>query len=310
MKGSIKFSKEQNCSIIFSKAKLSKEMEKIEELIEDFQKREITEHFIYRKIAKGVNGNNRKVLEKIADDELSHYRKFREYSKKDLKPDKFFIFLYSLIFRFFGLTFTIKIMERNEEKAQRNYSNLLEEFPELKTIIDEEERHEKKLISMINEERLNYVGSMVLGLNDALVELTGALAGLSFAIQKTHFVAIAGLITGIAASLSMMSSEYLSKKSEGDKNPLKASLYTGIAYIIAVLLLVIPFFIFKRYLIALLFSLINVVIIIFIFTFFISVTKELDFKKRFFEMIFISFGVAGISFIIGIGLRKIIGIDI
>ncbi len=285
-------------------------MKKLEDLIEDFKEREITEHFIYKKIAKNLKGDNRKVLEAISEDELRHYQKFKEYSRKDSKPNKFFIFLYSLLFRMFGLTFTIKIMGRNEEKAQRNYSNLIARFPEFKTILDEEERHERELISMINEERLNYVGSMVLGLNDALVELTGALAGLSFAIQKTHVVAVAGLITGIAASLSMMSSEYLSKKSEGEQNPLKASLYTGIAYIIAVILLVIPFFIFKRYLIALLFSLVNVVIVIFIFTFFISVTKELDFKKRFLEMIFISFGVAGISFIIGLGLRRIIGIDI
>lgn len=285
-------------------------MKEIEDVIENFQKREITENFIYRKVAKNVNEDNRKVLKTIADDELRHYHKFKEYSGKDSKPNKFFILLYSLLFRVFGLTFTIKIMERNEEKAQRNYSKLLERFPEFKTLIDEEERHEKELMSMINEERLNYVGSMVLGLNDAIVELTGVLAGLSFAIQKTRVVAIAGLITGIAASLSMMSSEYLSKKSEGGENPLKSALYTGIAYIIAVILLVMPFLIFNRYLIKILFLLTNVVILIFIFTFFISVTKELDFKKRFLEMILISFGVAGISFIIGLGLRKIIGIEI
>lgn len=285
-------------------------MKRVEDLIEIFQKREITEHFIYRKIAKNVRGDNRKVLETIADEELKHYYKFKEYSGKDLKPNRFFILLYSLLFRVFGLTFTIKIMERNEEKAQRNYSHLLAGFPEVKTILDDEERHEEELISMINEEKLNYVGSMVLGLNDAIVELTGALSGLSFAIQKTHIVAVAGLITGIAAALSMMSSEYLSKKSEGGENPSKAALYTGIAYIIAVILLVMPFFIFSRYLIAILFLLVNVVVIIFIFTFFISVAKELDFKKRFLEMILISFGVAGISFIIGFGLRKMIGIDI
>lgn len=285
-------------------------MRRVENLMKRFQKREITEHFIYRKLAKNVRGDNRKVLETIADEELKHYYKFKEYSGKDLKPNKFFILLYSLLFRVFGLTFTIKIMERNEEKAQRNYSHLLAGFPEIKTILDEEERHEEELISMINEEKLNYVGSMVLGLNDALVELTGALAGLSFAIQKTHIVAVAGLITGIAAALSMMSSEYLSKKSERGENPSKAALYTGIAYIIAVILLVMPFFIFSRYLIAILLLLINVVVIIFTFTFFISVAKELDFKKRFLEMVLISCGVAGISFIIGLGLRKIIGIDI
>lgn len=285
-------------------------MKHIEDLIINFQRSELTEHFIYKKFAKYMNEKNRKVLEKIASDELKHYQKWKEYSKKDLNPKKFFIFLYTFIFKIFGVTFSIKIMERNEEKAQKNYSHLLKEFPEIETILKEEEEHEKELISMINEEKLNYIGSMVLGLNDALVELTGVLAGLSLAIQKTQVVGIAGLITGISASLSMMSSEYLSKKSEGDKNPFKASIYTGIAYITAVFLLVLPFFILKKYLIALFFSLINAVIIILIFTFFISVTKELNFRKRFLEMIAISFGVALISFLIGLALRNIIGIDI
>ena len=35
---------------------------------------------------------------------------------------------------------------------------------------------------MINDERLQYISSMVLGINDALVELTGAPAGFTFAL--------------------------------------------------------------------------------------------------------------------------------
>ncbi|MGQ9618844.1 MAG: VIT1/CCC1 transporter family protein [Candidatus Aminicenantia bacterium] len=282
----------------------------IEKLLLSFQKTELTEHYIYVFLSKFSKDKNKEILQKIAEDELRHYKVWRDYSKKDLKPNKFIMFLYKIIFRILGLTFVIKIMERNEEKAQKKYSFLLKEFPEIKRIIEDEEAHEKELISLIDEERLNYVGSMILGLNDALVELTGTLAGLSFALQKTEVVGIAGVITGISASFSMMSSEYLSKKSEGEKNPLKASFYTGIAYIFTVLLLVIPFFIFKKYTIALLFSIINVVLIISIFTFFVSVTKELNFKKRFVEMAFISLGVAGISFLIGLALRSFLGIDI
>ncbi|MDI6704563.1 MAG: VIT1/CCC1 transporter family protein [bacterium] len=82
---------------------------------------------------------------------------------------------------------------------------------------------------------------MVLGLNDALVELTGALAGFTFALQNTRVVAMAGLITGVAASLSMTTSEYLSTKSEGGaKSPFKASVYTGSAYVLTVMFLIFP----------------------------------------------------------------------
>ena len=47
---------------------------------------------------------------------------------------------------------------------------------------------------------------MVLGLNDALVELTGTIAGLTFVLTNTTLIAMAGIITGIAATLSMAAS--------------------------------------------------------------------------------------------------------
>ena len=85
---------------------------------------------------------------------------------------------------------------------------------------------------MLDEERLQYVGSVVLGMNDALVELTGSLAGFTFAMQNTRLIALAGLIIGISATFSMASSEFLSVKSEGRTDALKSCLYTGIAYLL------------------------------------------------------------------------------
>lgn len=131
-------------------------------------------------------------------------------------------------------------------------------------------------------------------------------------MQNSKVIGLAGLIMGVAASLSMCASEYLSQKSEADadKNPIKASLYTGIAYVLAVIVLVWPFFVFSSYIIALLISLLGAVGIIYIFTFFISVVQETDFKKNFTEMLAISMGVAFISFLVGLFARKSLGIDI
>ena len=158
---------------------------------------------------------------------------------------------------------------------------------------------------MIDEERLKYVGSVVLGLNDALVELTGALAGLTFALQNPRLVATAGFITGIAASLSMAASEYLSTKSEGEgKDPVKSCIYTGIAYVLTVLVLILPFLLLNNLYLSLSITLSSAILIIFIFTFYISVAKGLPFKKRFFEMALISIGVASLSFIIGLFVRR------
>jgi len=151
-----------------------------------------------------------------------------------------------------------------------------------------------------------------LGLNDALVELTGTLAGLTFAFQNSQLISLAGLITGIAASLSMGASEYLSTKSEGGegKNPGRASLYTTIAYILTVFFLISPYFLIPDYFLALAVTIINAVIVIFVFTFYTSVAKDLPFRKRFFEMAAISLGIAGLTFLIGIAMRIFLGINI
>jgi len=276
-----------------------------------FQKNEITEHHVYRRLARRVKGENRRVLERISQDELRHYHVWRELSGQDVSPCRWRIFFYTLVAWVLGLTFAIKIMERHEDEAEKAYAQMVKDVPQAEEILKDEFEHEKLLVGMIREERVAYVGSMVLGLNDALVELTGSLAGLTFALQKTKVIGMAGVIMGIAATLSMMASEYLSQKSEGgDKNPFKASFYTGLAYLFTVFLLVAPYFIFSHYLLALLVAVTDAVIVIYLFSFFVSVVKDEDFKGRFIEMLVISMGVAVVSFAIGLLARRFLGVDI
>ncbi len=276
------------------------------------QKSEITEFFLYRKLAKATrNSQNENVLQAIAKDELKHYRYWKSYTKKKVQPSLFGIFFYYWLSRLFGLTFGIKLMERKEVNAQKVYVFLANDFPEIQNVIDDENSHEQELISLIDEERLKYIGSVVLGLNDALVELTGTLAGLTFALQNTRLIALAGLIAGIAASFSMAASEYLSTKSEeSEQNPLKSSLYTGIAYIFTVFFLVIPFLILENYYFCLAWTIVNAILIILVFNFYISVAKDLPFGKRFSEMTLISLGVAVLSFGVGYLVRIFLGIDL
>ncbi|MBD3272493.1 MAG: rubrerythrin family protein, partial [Elusimicrobia bacterium] len=160
-------------------------------------------------------------------------------------------------------------------------------------------------------EKLQYMGSIILGLNDALVEFTGALAGFTFALQNSRLIGLTGLIMGLSASLSMAASEYLSTKSEGDeRNPIKASFYTGTAYIITVFILVTPYLLIQDHYLALIMALISAVFLILIFTFYYSMIKDIPFKKRFLEMFFLSMGVAVISFMIGLLVRKILHVDL
>ena len=277
-----------------------------------FQLNEITEHQIYSRLARVVKSpRNRKVLEKIAADELKHSRVWRKYTGEEVAPDSLKVWFYYTVSRIFGLTFGIKLMEQGEESAQKSYAKLKGKIKEINTFIADENAHEKALINLIDEESLQYAGSVVLGLNDALVELTGALAGLTLAFQNTRLIALSGLITGIAAALSMATSEYLSTRSEDtEKNPLKSAIYTGFAYIITVAILILPYLLLDNYYVCLAVTLTAAVLIIAAFNYYVSVVKDEPFRARFLEMALLSLGVATLSFILGYFIRSALGVNI
>ncbi len=277
-----------------------------------FQRNEITEHEIYSRLAASTDDpENSRVLEKIASDELEHYHLWRDYTGQDVEPDGTAVWKFYWISRILGFTFGAKLMERGEEEAQDSYDELKDVIPEIDRVIADEDRHEHELLDMLNEERLVYASSVVLGLNDALVELTGALAGFTLALQNTRLIAIIGLITGIAAALSMAASEYLSTKAEAEsKNPVQAALYTGGAYLVTVAVLILPYLLLSNYYLSLVITLTLAVFIIAAFNYYISVARDLDFKRQFLEMAVISLGVAGFSFFIGYALRLFFGVDV
>jgi VIT1/CCC1 family predicted Fe2+/Mn2+ transporter len=276
------------------------------------QRAEMTEYLIYTKLAAvTADSHNQGVLTQIAAEELGHYRIWKGYTGRDVAPDTIRLWWYYLMARVLGITFALKLMENVEQRAQDADVSLLGAVPEYAAIVENEERHERALIALIDEERLKYVGSVVLGLNDALVEFTGMLAGLTFAIQNNQIIAGAGLITGIAASLSMAASEYLSQRSDGGpSDPLKAAVYTGIAYVVTVALLIAPFLLLASPYAALVLTLLLAVGIIFFYTFYISVARDLPFYRRFGEMLAISLGIAAVSFILGLVIRVFFNISV
>ena len=192
-------------------------------IIRKMQQNERTESEVYKKIAKFAKGEeNKKALERLSAEEFAHHEIWKKYTGIDMKSQKAKVFKYTWIARILGFTFAVKLMERGEGIAQENYALIAQEVPESIHIKEQEEEHEATLLTMLDEEKLHYVGSMVLGLSDALVELAGSLAGFTFALQNTKLVALSGLIVGISATFSMASSEFLSAKSEGRKDAFKS----------------------------------------------------------------------------------------
>lgn len=278
-----------------------------------FQRDELTSSILYEYIAgRQKDEGNRTALLEIAKAERSHYTTWKGYTGQELRPNMLKIFFYKIIHMLLGDTFTIKLFEIGETFGAQELREIEGEIPEARTIMKEEEEHEDRLMEMVDEERLHYIGSMVLGLNDALVELTGTIAGLTFALMNTRLVALSGIITGVSATLSMAASNYLAERADGNAKALKSSFYTGMAYLVTVALMVLPYLLLPNslYLAAFAILLAVVVMIIAVFNYYVSVVQSIPFWPRFAEMGTISLSVAAISFVIGLLAKRLLGIEI
>lgn len=277
------------------------------------QRDELTDSIIYEKMAKvAKDAHNRKIFQQIAKEEKYHEAIWKKYTGTEVKANKIRILFYSFLIRFFGYTFGIKLLENNERNGIKLYQSLPDDFEEAEELAQSETKHENELIGMLHDKSLDYLGSIVLGLNDALVELLGALAGLTLGLKNSKVIASVGIITGISAALSMAASEYLSTKTDNNTkvNPATASTYTGLAYVVTVVLLILPYLLINNIYMSLLSMIIIAVIIIAFFNFYISVVKTMPFRRRFLEMVSISLGVAFISFFIGLIVNKVFDINV
>ena len=283
----------------------------IQALVRRVQRTEATEHRIYLELAgRCRDPKNAEVLRRIGMEEQGHAAYWQSKTGVDLPPDRFRVFRTVLLARLLGLSFVLKLMEQREGTGSRVYQQLSAEFPESARFSADEARHEKELLDLLDEEGLQYVGSIVLGLNDALVELTGALAGFTLALGDTRIISLAGLVTGISAALSMAASDYLSSKADGDARAKKSAVYTGAAYFLTVILLILPFLLLASKFLALVLTLATAVLIIFCFNYYIAIARNLDFKARFTEMTAISLGVAAFSFLVGYALKALLDVDL
>lgn len=290
---------------IFDKENLKKALKQ--------QQSEINDHTIYKALALfQKDENNRKIFEKISKEEKYHYDFWVKITNKQIEAQRFVVWWYIFLVKVFGTSFALKSLEKREAGAEEFYKELFEIYPESEKIYNQEVQHEFELIEMLNDKKLLYAGAIVLGMNDALVELTGTLSGIAFAFDKTLVVGLTGLIMGIAASLSMAGSAYFEAKENPseDINPLIYSLYTGVSYILTTTILVVPFFIFETMVYSLIMMFISAFLAIISYNFYISVAKDLSFSRRVIQMSAITFGVALISFAIGYVVKFYFGIEI
>lgn len=259
---------------------------------EEYAKDELFDSLLYREMARRAGGENRRILEEMSKQEEWHYRFWSKYSGpvRLSSWDRVRLKLYLLASRVLGKVFTVKFLERHEFGVVGEYRRILEEGlvdeedrSLLERIIKDEEEHEAYLASQLDEFAVRHLGSIALGMADAIIELTGVHAGFIGFTSSSILTGIAGLIVGVSAAMSMAAASYLQAKQEHGKEPLVSAGATGLAYILTVVALTSPFFTALPLLEAFAVSLVMAFGILAFFSFYSSVIFDRAFLRDYLE---------------------------
>lgn len=158
--------------------------------------------------------------------------------------------------------------------------------------------------------KLKTAAAIVLGMHDALVSLTGMIAGLTFALADRRMIILSAVIASVAAGLSMAASCYLAEKTSENPYALRAGLMTGTAYLVTCAFLILPFLVVPNTHTALFMSFIMAVLIIFGCNWCIGRACARQWWKHAIEMLIICTGVSIVSFVIGETAQYALGVMI
>jgi VIT1/CCC1 family predicted Fe2+/Mn2+ transporter len=289
----------------------------LRDIAAEFCRDEYTDYIIYSKLAAiEFNERRRDVLSRLADVERRHYEFWRRYTPSFKPPITSMIYAYLLAFlrMLLGATFVIRLFERGEQKAVEKYREALgfaeseEEKRAIEAIIKDEEEHEELFIAQLDEAVVKYMSALVLGMADAIIEITGTHAGSLGTTSSTIITGAVGLVVGTSAAISMASASYLQTKHEVGKSPRVAALVTGFGYIVATALMSLPFFLIDNIFAAFAVSIVVSVLLALLFTFQGSVYTGTDFRRGFVQTVGLLLGVAVLAYILGDVLSAALGI--
>ena len=197
-----------------------------------FYNNEVNDAAIYNTLMKMEKDPTfREKLEHISKMESGHagfwlsFLENRGFSPKKKKRAAF-MGAVKLLKRIFGSTLIVPLFELGESTAVSAYTSFLEsstltqeEQSQLRKIIMDELEHEKVFSTSKQLLKVENFRDFILGMNDGLVEILGAVAGLSAVyMHNPLLVAASGMIIGVAGALSMGIGAFISVRSQRQVN--------------------------------------------------------------------------------------------
>lgn len=199
------------------------------ELAKDFYQDEINDHITYQALVDGATDKAFHTdITRIARMERRHadfWKAMLEAHHTPLPPvriKRFRLFILRLLCMVINPVLLVSLLELGETSAVKRYLYFFQhaelddgERERLKGIILDEIEHETYFKQTARTLGVGNLRDFVLGMNDGLVEILGAVAGLSAVYPHNPLlVAASGLIVGIAGSLSMGIGAFISVRSQ------------------------------------------------------------------------------------------------
>ena len=157
---------------------------------------------------------------------------------------------------------------------------------------------------------LKYISFIILGLADAIVEISGIHAGSLGIYHSTEITGLAGIVAGASASIAMASAAYAQAKQGFQGSATISAIFTGVSYFVSAIILAAPYFFTKSQIIAISTSIVLAIFIIAFITYYNSIVSQGRFLRDFGELAGIMLGASAALFLFGLLIQSVFHITI
>lgn len=281
---------------------------------------EYTDYLVYKRLAESPRTKDPKmkqILNTLSETELRHYEFWKKFLPPESKitPSSLSIYL-TLFLRFlFGNAFAIKYLEKHENTVIKRYKSVKNSIPEadqhqFDEMVRDEEEHENTWMDQMQGRYLRYISFVILGLADAIVEISGIHAGSLGLYHSTEITGLAGIVAGASASIAMASAAYAQAKQGFQGRAGVAAFATGISYFINALVLAAPYFLTHSQTLAISMSIVFAILIIAFVSYYNSIISQAHFLRDFAELAAIMLGATAALYVFGLLIKSVFGITI
>jgi VIT1/CCC1 family predicted Fe2+/Mn2+ transporter len=257
------------------------------------------------------------VFDELSETEYQHYQFWRKFSPSavESKVGRLRLGEVVLIEAVLGAAFAIKFLQRHEKSTLEKYRSVENLIPEEDTrtfrkILKDEAEHEKMLAEQVPSTVLRYMSFIVLGLADAIVEISGIHAGSLGVYNSTELTGLAGIVAGAAASISMASAAFAQAKQGFQGSAKISAMATGLSYFANAVLLAAPYFLISKPALAMGASLTAALGVLVFTSYYNSIISGADFRRDLAELAGTMFGASVALLLLGEAIRMYFGIAI